>query len=130
MDTVFEIERSGKKGDTKTIYNIYKMDELAADECPLPEPDEIEDFNALGSIVADKTEDEMYEYLETGKFPQKEEKQETSKNTIATRSSIRGVQQDEEEEVAEQQTARPTGRRMSQNTEPVSNVRPRRPSRV
>ena len=36
MDTIFEIERSGKKGDQKTQYNIYKVDDLEPDECPLP----------------------------------------------------------------------------------------------
>ena len=126
MDTVFEIERSGKKGDTKTIYNIYKMDELNADECPLPEPEDMEEFNALGTIVADKSEDDMVEYLNTGKFPQTE-KSDNAQPTRQTRGS-RVVEDTEDEE--EQVAARPTGRRVSQSVEPTANMRPRRPSRV
>lgn len=126
MDTVFEIERSGKKGDTKTIYNIYKMDELDPTECPLPEPDELEEFNALGTIVADKTEDDMNEYLNTGKFPQVEKSQASSSARQNRASRI--VEQEEDEE--EQPIARPTGRRVSQIQESSVSTRPRRPSRV
>lgn len=123
MDTVFEIERSGKKGDTKTMYNIYKMDELESNECILPEEDEIEDFSALGSLVADKTDSEMIEFVNTGKFPQADERKEA-----ATKSRQRIADVDYEEDT--QQAARPTGRRISQSTEEVSSGAPRRPRRV
>jgi hypothetical protein len=121
MDTVFEIERSGKKGDTKTMYNIYKMDELEDNECILPEEDEIEDFSALGSLVADKTENELIEYLNTGKFPQAEVKKESS-----SRSRVQENEDDEEI----QTPARPTGRRVSQTSQESSAVAGRRPRRV
>jgi len=60
---IFEIERNGKAGDTQTTYEIY---ETADDDT------KIEDFeipNALGTIVLDKTADEMQTYLRTGNFP-------------------------------------------------------------
>lgn len=73
-ETVFEIERCGKKGDTKTTYEVYKMENLDEDECPLPDMDEINEFSALGTIVYDKTEEEILYFLENGEFPRKEEK--------------------------------------------------------
>lgn len=63
---VTEIERCGKKGDTKTDYNLYKdeMDEkfdIANIAEDIPE--------ILGGIVLDKTADDMEYYLDKGKFP-------------------------------------------------------------
>lgn len=62
---VTEIERSGKKGDTNTDYNLYKNDvddkfEIANVADDIPE--------ILGDIVLDKTADEMEDYLRHGSF--------------------------------------------------------------
>lgn len=64
-DQIIEIERNGKKGDMKTEYVFYPTDKEPIDindeayECADP----------LGTIILDKTADEMYEYLDTGDFP-------------------------------------------------------------
>lgn len=62
----FEIERIGKKGDTKTTYEIYS-------DRDNDDPDRtVEDFdvpNPLGTIILDKSAEDMQFYLETGEFP-------------------------------------------------------------
>ena len=61
---IFEIERHGKKGDTGTQYEIY---ETGADKTKLEDLPEVPDV--LGTIILDKTADEMLEFLDTGSFP-------------------------------------------------------------
>lgn len=60
---IFEIERQGRAGDTQTTYEIYETGET---------PDvSLEDFdvpNPLGTIILDKTADEMQNFLNTGDF--------------------------------------------------------------
>ena len=59
----FEIERQGRAGDTQTTYEIYETGET--------EGVTMEDFdvpNPLGTIILDKTADEMETYLQTGDF--------------------------------------------------------------
>jgi len=62
---VIEIERHGKKGDKETTYQLFPMENtpinIDADEYQCSEP--------LGTIVLDKTADEMVAFLETGEFP-------------------------------------------------------------
>lgn len=68
IDTVFEIERSGVKGDTKTTYEIYPMtDQLEPNECPIPT--EINKVDPLGTIVLDKSFDELDTFVTTGTMP-------------------------------------------------------------
>ena len=54
---VFEIERSGKPGDTQTSYGIYEVDRDNTTLADLPEVPDI-----LGSVVLDKTPEEMEYY--------------------------------------------------------------------
>ena len=61
---VFEIERNGKKGETTTTYEIYEVDK---DETTLEDLPEIND--PLGTIVLDKSADDMEFFLENGYFP-------------------------------------------------------------
>lgn len=64
MTHVFEIERNGKAGDTATTYEIYEVDhnpDVTMDDFDIPE--------ALGSIVLDKSADEMAYFLDYGEFP-------------------------------------------------------------
>lgn len=63
-DKVFEIERHGKAGDTNTKYEIYPLD--GVDSVNL---DEVEMPELEGSLILQKTFEEMEEYLDTGSFP-------------------------------------------------------------
>ena len=61
-DEVIEIERNGKKGDMKTSYEFYPIEnsQFDLDSVDMPE--------ALGTIILDKTADEMNDYLSIGDF--------------------------------------------------------------
>lgn len=61
---VFEIERHGRAGDQSTKYEIYPVDSVAPEDISQLEMPELE-----GSLVLQKTADEMEVYLETGEFP-------------------------------------------------------------
>lgn len=65
---VFEIERHGKAGDKKTTYDVYPLDRVDPVDLSDIEPQDI-----VGSIVLDKTAEEMEIYLDTGNFPEEEE---------------------------------------------------------
>jgi len=61
---VFEIERNGKKGEQTTTYEIYEVDK---DETTLEDLPEAAD--PLGTIVLDKSADDMDFFLDNGYFP-------------------------------------------------------------
>lgn len=64
VSQIFEIERHGKPGDTQTTYEIYstnEVDNTTLDDFEVPE--------VLGTIVLDKTPEEMEFYLDNGSFP-------------------------------------------------------------
>lgn len=60
----FEIERNGQKGDTSTTYEIYEVghDDTTLEDLP-------EKHDVLGTLVLDKSPDDMEFYLENGYFP-------------------------------------------------------------
>lgn len=60
---IFEIERSGKAGDTQTTYGIY---EVGRDDTTLDKLPEVPDI--LGDVVLDKTPEEMEYYLKHNEF--------------------------------------------------------------
>lgn len=65
VSQVFEIERHGKPKDTSTTYEIYRTDDPADNTT-------LEDFDipeVLGSVILDKTAEDMEFYLEEGYFP-------------------------------------------------------------
>ena len=74
--TPFEIERNGKKGDQKTTYETYALesDDVTLDD--LPEVPEL-----LGTLILDKTYEELESFLDTGSFgDEKEEAPVQSRN--------------------------------------------------
>ena len=73
-DEIIEIERSGKKGDMHTTYEFYPIEN---------EPVNLDDFeitNPLGTIILDKTAEDMNVYLDTGAFPDTNEGSSNSYN--------------------------------------------------
>ena len=66
----FEIERVGKKGDTKTTYEIYSD---PSNDDPDFDLNSYEIPNPLGTIILDKSPEDMEFFLETGEFPQEDE---------------------------------------------------------
>ena len=62
-DEIVEIERNGKKGDQKTEYMFYPLSNSKVN---------IEDYDVvepLGTIILDKSAEDMDTYLATGSFP-------------------------------------------------------------
>lgn len=60
----FEIERNGKAGDTQTVYEIYEVgkDETTLEDLP-------EQRDVLGTVVLDKSAEDMEYFLDEGYFP-------------------------------------------------------------
>lgn len=68
VSQIFEIERNGQKGDTQTSYEFYPIekDDTTLDDLPeVPDP--------IGTLVLDKSTDDMEFYLENGYFPPDDE---------------------------------------------------------
>ncbi len=69
--TVFEIVRNGKKGDQGTTYDVLPV--------PGEEPINVNDFERpefLGTMILEKTPEDMEYYLQRGSFPQAEQAQQ------------------------------------------------------
>lgn len=71
VSRTFDIERHGKKGETSTTYDIYPVGDADGttvedilDDCGVEEL-----ANPLGTIILNKTADEMDAYLSDGDFP-------------------------------------------------------------
>lgn len=92
VQMAFDVERNGKPGSTDTVYEIYPTDDVAdvtLDDYDMPE--------VLGSIVLDKSADDMEFYLENNYFPpedgdrpvRRSARQEESDEEEAPRHSVR-----------------------------------------
>ena len=132
MNKVFEIERCGKKGDQKTTYQIYPVDDLEDDECPIPNEDELTFPDVMEGIVLDKTAEDMEYYLDHEDFPKEEDdnkrSKRTSRNEVTERSERKPRNSRKEEEEVEEddeppfdtdeEEEKPTGRRRRATSEP------------
>lgn len=79
---VFEIERNGKKGETTTTYEIYEVEK---DDTTLEDLPEVS--SPLGTVVLDKSADDMEFYLENGYFPPDGEDAPVRRRTTSEDSS-------------------------------------------
>ncbi len=61
---IFEIERNGKQGDQQTSYEIYETGETEGVTL-----DDFEVQNPVGTIILQKSADELQFYLDNGYFP-------------------------------------------------------------
>lgn len=85
---IFEIERNGKPRDTSTTYEIYEVGE---DDTTMEDLPELPDI--IGSIVLDKSADDMEYYLEAGEFPPDDE------DAIPVRRRAKNNEEDEDDAV-------------------------------
>lgn len=104
---VSEIERNGDEGDTQTTYEIY----------PLGEPDDtkLEDFDIpdpLGTVLMDKTAEDMEYYLQEKDFPPDED-DDYEEERPRRREPVRGRDTGRDREPARRTPAR--SRRSSSN---------------
>lgn len=63
-DSIFEIQRYGKKGDTNTNYSVFYLKTEPAKD--LPEKPEI-----VGRLILEKTYEECASFARTGTFPER-----------------------------------------------------------
>ena len=88
----FEIERNGKAGEQTTTYEIY---ETGQDDTQL---DDFEDIPGTGSLVLEKSADDMEYYIECHQFPPTGDEEEAPRRRDTRDSGNRGA-------------SRPAGRR-------------------
>lgn len=79
-DIICKVIRHGKAGDMQTTYeivpNLNKM--IYKDEVYVKDTGIFGDFNAFGTIVMDRTYDEIMQFQMTGQFPVREKKEQAS----------------------------------------------------
>lgn len=88
VSTPFEIERNGKKGDTSTTYETYAMDTDDVTLADLPEKPDL-----LGTLILDKTAEELQAFLDTGTFDEAP-KTNTDNNQYRRRSAASNARGD------------------------------------
>ena len=113
VSTPFEIERNGKRGDTRTTYETYALD---TDDVTLEDLPEVSEL--LGTLILDKSYEELEFFLENGYFeedveeqapPERNPKNDRRNSTKAPAGRRRIPASAPTEDKAP--TSRPTGRR-------------------
>lgn len=82
-DVICKIIRHGKAGDMQTTYEIVPNlnKSIYKDEIYVKDASLFGDFTAFGTIVMDRTYDEIMQFQLTGQFPVREKKQESVPET-------------------------------------------------
>ena len=120
VSTPFEIERNGKKGDTKTTYETYALD---TDDVTLEDLPEVPEL--LGTLILDKSYEELEFFLDNGYFeedveeqappernPKNDRRNSTSKRELANEAPVRRRRIPAAAPTEDKApTSRPTGRR-------------------
>lgn len=99
VSQLFEIERNGKPKDTATTYEIYRTDDPADDTT-------LDDFDmpeVLGSVVLDKSAEDMEFFLSEGYFPPTDDEAPVRRS-----ASSRRREDDEEDEAPRRRPGRRT----------------------
>ena len=80
----FEIERNGAKGETTTTYEIYEVgrDDTTLDDLP-------EALDPIGSVILDKSAEDMEYFIESGTFPPEEDEMPVRRRQSASDSEER-----------------------------------------
>lgn len=89
-DVICKIIRHGKAGDMQTTYeivpNLNKM--IYKDEIYVKDPSLFGDFQAFGTIVMDRSYDEIMQFQMTGQFPVREKKQEAAADSAIPNNTV------------------------------------------
>ncbi len=85
-DVICKIIRHGKAGDMQTTYEIVPNlnKSIYKDEIYVKDTNLFGDFQAFGTVVMDRTYDEIMQYQMTGQFPVREKKQPEAAAQVAT----------------------------------------------
>ena len=83
-DTVFMIKRNGKAGDQGTTYDFLPLPAQTYNQTNYPySPEDLSYESALGTIIWDKSKEDIQQYLATGEFPRSGKKAEEVKQAPA-----------------------------------------------
>lgn len=84
VSTEFEIERNGKRGDTKTTYETFALE---TDDTTLEDLPEVPEL--LGTLILDKTAEELEYFLDNGAFEDSNDDKEEATPRRAARNPER-----------------------------------------
>lgn len=71
-DCIFKIKRVGEAGSRDTTYEImYGNEKMYPEDVFVKDFSAFDNYNVLGTMVMDKTYEEMVEFINTGSFPMK-----------------------------------------------------------
>ena len=88
-DCIFKIRRNGEAGSMNTTYSIlYGNPQIYRPELYPKDESAFENYSVVGSIVMDKSFEELSEFIATGEFPQRSNNSDNS--TFATGTTISG----------------------------------------
>lgn len=84
-DVICKIIRHGKAGDMQTTYEIVPNlnKTIYRDEIYVKDPSLV-NFSAFGSVVMDKTSDEIMQFQMTGQFPQRAKKEDSAEEPVVS----------------------------------------------
>lgn len=95
VGTAVEIERSGKPGDTRTTYTPYPLTADGATLEDFPEKTEL-----IGTLILDKTRQELEYFLNHGEFPESTQRTEPATRQPATSRTTRTTSERQTERVS------------------------------
>lgn len=87
-NSLFKVQRNGAAGDMKTTYNImYCPPAMYPDNVYQKLDNPFKDYSVLGTIVWDKTKEELTQFLVSGAFPTKFTTNNTLNNSVSANTS-------------------------------------------
>ena len=88
---IFKVKRNGKAGDKNTTYELKLGNPNMYNEASYPKIDNaFANYSACGTIVMDKTYDEISEFLATGNFPESKKESTTNQTNTPNVDTPRG----------------------------------------
>ena len=89
-DIICKVIRHGKAGDMQTTYEIVPNlnKNIYRDDVYVKDVNIFGGFNAFGTIVMDRTYDEIMQFQMTGQFPVREKKQEAANDSAIPNNSV------------------------------------------
>lgn len=92
-DVICKIIRHGKPGDQQTTYEIIPNlnKQVYRDDIYVKDTSLFENYSALGTVVQDRSFEELNTYLTTGHMPQRQQNQNTIPTNTAQQNSYSGT---------------------------------------
>lgn len=96
-ECIFKIRRNGAPGNMQTTYDIMFGNPNMYNEAMYPKvPNAFDNYSACGTIVLDKTAEEINEFLATGSFPTKSGAPAPATPNNAMRNAVEAIVDDDD----------------------------------